>query len=259
MTWIILSKIIMKNLNKVIISGGSKGIGFDLVKHYLSYGFKVLCISRRKPQIIDNNLSFLKIDLSKKKELIKNKKKIEGFNCKYLICNAADLGEINYFNSTNIQKWQKSFFLNLFSHVYITKYCLNSIKKKRGAVFFLAGGGAANSFKKFSAYSLAKTALVRFAENIAAESKNNYFSYAVTPGPVKTDLMKKTLKHGHKIEKNRIVKSNKLIELINYLMKSKKNFLNGKYIHVNDNYRKFTKKNSKDLFFLRRVENRNIK
>ena len=92
----------MKNLNKVIISGGSKGIGFDLVKHYLSYGFKVLCISRRKPKIIDNNLSFLRIDLSKKKELIKNKKKIERFNCKYLICNAADLGEINYFNSTNI-------------------------------------------------------------------------------------------------------------------------------------------------------------
>ena len=34
---------ITENLNKVIISGGSKGIGFDLVKHYLSYGFKVFC------------------------------------------------------------------------------------------------------------------------------------------------------------------------------------------------------------------------
>ena len=41
-------------------------------------------------------------------------------------------------------------------------------------------------------------------------------------------------------------------------LSAKKGFLNGKYIHVNDNYKNFTKKNTKNLFFLRRSENRNI-
>jgi len=251
--------IIMKHSNKIVITGGSKGIGLSLVKNFLSKSFKVLCLSRNKPNIKNKNLFFVKVDLYKKKKLLKIKKKIINFHTKYLICNAADLGEINYFEKANIQKWEKSFFLNLFSHVYITKFCLNSIKKKKGAIFFLAGGGAANSFKKFTSYSLAKTAIVRFAENLAAENKKNSFSsYAITPGPVKTKLLLKTIKNGHKITKSRIVPVQRCTDLINFLIKTNKSFLNGKYIHVNDNYKNFNKINTKNLFLLRRVENRNI-
>lgn len=249
----------MRHLNKIIITGGSSGIGFSIVKNFLKKSYKVLCLSRTKPNIESSNLIFIKVDLSKKNQLMKIKNDIIKFNPKYLICNAADLGEINYFAKANIHKWEKSFFLNLFSHAYITKFCLNSIKNKKGIIFFLAGGGAANSFEKFSSYSLAKTAIVRFAENLAAENKNSsLFSFAITPGPVKTKLLLKTLKNGHKIEKNRIVPPERCIDLINYLIKFKKKFLNGKYIHVNDNYKKFTKNNTKDLFFLRRAENRSI-
>ena len=248
----------MKDLNKIVITGGSSGIGLDLIKNFLNQSFKVLCLSRNKPKINHKNLNFIKIDLSKKKNLIKKKREIVKFNSKYLICNAANLGEINYIENISLEKWEKSFFLNLFSHIYLTKFCLTSIKKQNGAIFFLAGGGATNSIKKFSSYSLAKTAVVRFAENLAAESNNLFYSFAITPGPVKTKLMLKTLKHGHKIKKNRIVESNKCIELVNFLIKSKKKFLNGKYIHVNDNYKKFTKKNTDNLFLLRRAENRKI-
>ena len=248
----------MKDLNKIVITGGSSGIGLDLIKNFLNQSFKVLCLSRNKPKINHKNLNFIKIDLSKKKNLIKKKREIVKFNSKYLICNAANLGEINYIENISLEKWEKSFFLNLFSHIYLTKFCLTSIKKQNGAIFFLAGGGAASSFKKFSSYSLAKTAVVRFAENLAAESNNLFYSFAITPGPVKTKLMLKTLKHGHKIKKDRIAESNKCIELVNFLIKSKKKFLNGKYIHVNDNYKKFTKKNTNNLFLLRRTENRKI-
>ena len=206
--------------NKIIITGGSSGIGLDLIKNFLNQSFKVLCISRNKPDIKHVNLKFIKIDLSKKNNLVKKQNEIKKFRGKYLICNAADLGEINYIEDINLEKWEKSFFLNLFSHVYLVKYCLKTIKKKKGAIFFVAGGGAANSFKKFSSYSLAKTSIVRFAENLAAESKNRFYSFAVTPGPVETKLMQKTLLHGHKIKKKKIITSDKFIELINYLIKN---------------------------------------
>jgi NAD(P)-dependent dehydrogenase (short-subunit alcohol dehydrogenase family) len=249
----------MKNLNKkIIITGGNSGIGKDLLVNFLSKSFKVLCISRRKPDFDHKNLKYIKINLSKKEELVRKEKEIKNFKCKYLICNAADLGEINYIENINLKKWEKSFFLNLFSHVYLTKYCINSVKRNRGAFFFIAGGGAANSFKKFSSYSLSKTAIVRFAENLAVESKDQFFSYSITPGPVNTKLMRKTLKHGHQIKLDRIVKSERCVNLINFLIKSKKKFINGKYIHVNDNYKKFTKENTKNLFLLRRAEDRDI-
>jgi 3-oxoacyl-[acyl-carrier protein] reductase len=244
--------------NKIIITGGSRGIGLDLIKNFLNQSFKVLCISRKKPVIEHVNLKFIKIDLSKKSDLVKKQNEIKKFKAKYIICNAADLGEINYIENINLKKWEKSFFLNLFSHIYLVKYCLKTIKRESGAIFFVAGGGAANSFKKFSSYSLAKTSIVRFAENLAVESKNKFYSFAVTPGPIETKLMKKTLKHGHKIKKNKIIKSDRFIKLINYLIKNKKKFLNGKYIHANDNYRNFNKVNTKNLFLLRRSENRKI-
>lgn len=249
----------MSPLNKkIIITGGSSGIGYDIVKNFLNKSFDVMCISRKRPNIKHKNLKFIKIDLAVKNSLIKKKNEIKNFGCSYLICNAADLGEINYIENINLKKWEKSFFLNLFSHIYLVRYCLKNIKKKNGVILFVAGGGAASSFKKFSSYSLAKTAIVRFAENLAVESKNKFYSIAVTPGPVETKLMKKTLKHGHKISKKRIIKSDKFIKLINFLIKNKKKLLNGMYIHANDNYEKFNKMNSKNLFFLRRTENRDL-
>ena len=131
----------MMHLNKIIITGGSNGIGKALLKNFLTKSFKVLCLSRTKPKIKNNNLTFIKIDLSKRKQLLKLKKKIIDFDAKYLICNAANLGEINYFENINLKKWENSFFLNLFSHIYITKFCLNSIKKKKRYHFLFSRRG----------------------------------------------------------------------------------------------------------------------
>lgn len=109
----------MKHLNKIIITGGSNGIGLDLVKNFLNQSFKVLCLSRKKPNIKNNNLTFLKVDLSNKSSLIKLKKKISNFNTKYLVCNAANLGEVNYFEKINIKKWEKKFFFKfVFAYIY---------------------------------------------------------------------------------------------------------------------------------------------
>ena len=37
--------------NKIIITGGSDGIGFEILKDFLNQSFQVLCISRKEPKI----------------------------------------------------------------------------------------------------------------------------------------------------------------------------------------------------------------
>jgi len=64
----------MKNSNKIIITGGSKGIGLDLLKNFLSRSFEVLCLSREKPKINHKNLYFIKVDLSNRASLVQKKK-----------------------------------------------------------------------------------------------------------------------------------------------------------------------------------------
>jgi 3-oxoacyl-[acyl-carrier protein] reductase len=246
----------MKCLKKIIITGASKGIGLEICKNFLNQNYKVLAISRTKPSICDKNLFHFKINLSKRKELEKFRERIINFKADYLINNAGDLGEIGSINKINAKKWEESFFLNLFSHVYITKYCLPSILNKKGKIIFLAGGGSANSFPNFSAYSVAKTALVRFCENLADENKGKIITNIISPGAINTGLLQKSLRHGHAVNQNKIITAEKCIELINFLIKNNKNFYNGKFIHALDPYKKFTEFNTDNKFLLRRIENR---
>lgn len=248
----------MKCLKKVIITGASKGIGLEICKNFLNLNYEVLAISRSRPHIYNKNLFHLKIDLSKRKELEKFRKKIINFRTNHLINNASDLGEIGSINKINAKKWEASFFLNLFSHVYITKYCLPNILNKKGKIIFLAGGGSANSFPNFSAYSVAKTALVRFCENLADENRGKLITNIISPGAINTGLLQKSLKYGHTVNQNKIISTEKCIELINFLIKNNKNFYNGKFIHSLDPYKKFTKFNTDNKFLLRRIEDRSL-
>lgn len=244
--------------SKIILTGASRGIGIDICKFLLDKGYKILSISRKKPDIQHKNLQFIKINLSNIQELKKKKYHIDKFKPNHLISNAGDLGEIGDIKKVNLNKWFKSFNLNLFSHVLISQFCLKHISKNKGKMIYLAGGGSANSFPHFSAYSVSKTALVRFVENLADENKRKIISNIISPGPIYTDLMKKSFKHGHFINKKRIMTSEKCIELISFLLKNNKNFFNGLFIHAKDDYKKFTKNNIKGKYYLRRVDGRQL-
>ena len=122
----------------------------------------------------------------------------------------------------------------------------------------MAGGGAANSFPGFSSYSMAKTGIVRFAENLSDENKRKIRTFVISPGAVKTKLYFDAKKAGHKLDEKKFLSPQKCTLLIDFLLKNKNNYLTGKYFHAKDNFKNFNKKNTKSIFLLRRLENRNI-
>mgnify|MGYP005998034537 FL=1 len=153
----------------------------------------------------------------------------------------------------NFKKWCKSFNLNLFIHVFLTQFSLNLIRPKNGIIIFISGGGSASPFPGFSAYSLAKTSLVRLTENLSYEEKKIKF-YIIAPGPNNTKILKKSLNHGHSINKKKIVTPQFTKNLCDFLIEKKPNHLNGKFIHVKDDYKKLKNKVNKNYFCLRRLE-----
>ena len=165
---------------KILISGGSSGIGFHLVKKLLKDDYYIINLSRNKCDIKSKNLTNIKCDLSNLKNLRLIEKKIKKHNIKIVINCAADLGEVGYLNEINIKKWKNSFNLNLFSQVYLFKILSENLIKNKGIAIFFSGGGSANSFPKFSSYSLAKTAIVRLVENIQDEFKS-ISAYCIAP------------------------------------------------------------------------------
>ena len=69
-------------MSKILVTGGSKGIGNEILKFFLRKNYKVLCLSRTKPKIINSNLNHIKIDLSKRSQLLKKKREIISFKPK---------------------------------------------------------------------------------------------------------------------------------------------------------------------------------
>ena len=56
-----------KNNSKktILITGGSSGIGMNLIKFFLKKNYKIINISRSKPKITNKNLTNIKFDLTK--------------------------------------------------------------------------------------------------------------------------------------------------------------------------------------------------
>ena len=188
-----------------------------------------------------------------------------------IICCQGFLGEPENIYDYDIDEWFKIFNLNFKSNLIIINKLLKLVKKNLfSKIIFFSGGGAFNTWEKFSAYSVAKTALVRFAENLALELKKyKIVVNCIAPGFMKTNIHNESLKKMKKLPKayksqlQNNMKSKpdfrKVVGLINFIIKTKSIDISGRTISANwdkwsgKNFIKFLK-NNKDYLTLRRVK-----
>ena len=188
-----------------------------------------------------------------------------------IICCQGFLGEPENIYDYDIDEWFKIFNLNFKSNLIIINKLLKLVKKNQfSKIIFFSGGGAFNTWEKFSAYSVAKTALVRFAENLALELKKyKIVVNCIAPGFMKTNIHNESLKKMKKLPKayksqlQNNMKSKpdfrKVVGLINFIIKTKSIDISGRTISANwdkwsgKNFIKFLK-NNKDYLTLRRVK-----
>lgn len=267
----------------IFISGGSSGIGFYLVKRFLSNGHKIFTTYQNiksKKNLIEiskinkKNLKFLKIDFSNTREVKRLPKKIISYfksNIDLVINNAGSYGEISLSTDVKIDNWISSINLNLISHYIIScELSKLSIKKNRKITFInISGGGAVRPMRFLSSYCASKSALVRITEVMALELKNSKIKfYALAPGLVNSKIHEKFLSNKFtkgtkehlnfskalKIENNNL---ENIYSTIIFLNKKRPNKLNGKLISAQfDNLKTILKsKISESYFTLRRIDN----
>mgnify|MGYP001193519166 CR=1 FL=1 len=261
---------------KYVIIGASQGIGKEIANSLSKKNKLILCsrnITAVKKNFSNNDHLFLKFDannindVNKLFKLVQSKfRKIDG-----IICCQGFLGEPENIYDYNIIKWFKIFDLNFKSNLIIIRKLLKLVKKNQfSKIIFFSGGGAFNTWEKFSAYSVAKTALVRFAENLALELKKyKIVVNCIAPGFMKTNIHNKSLKkikklpkeYRHQLQNNMKSKPDfrKVVGLINFIIKTKTIDISGRTISANwdrwngKNFLNFLKKN-KDYLTLRRIK-----
>ena len=183
----------MKN---IVITGTSRGIGFELAKQFAENGHQVLALSRNtKPlsTINHKNITALSVDISnndylnKVTDFIKNNWK----NVDVLINNAGKL--INKpFTEISSEDFLEVYKVNVFGVAEITKLMIPYLQKGSHVVTISSIGGIQGSskFPGLAAYSSAKGAVITLSELLAEEYKEQQISFNVLAlGAVQTEML----------------------------------------------------------------------
>lgn len=190
----------------IVITGTSRGIGFELVKLFAEDGHQVLALSRNERPIAEldlSNVASFPFDLSKPEDIQKlnnyldqNWKRVD-----VLINNAGSL--LNKpFLDTSMKEFEHVYKVNVFGVAAVTQVVLPKMSKEGHVVTISSMGGVQGSMKfpGLSAYSSSKGgAVITMNELWAEEFKETGPSFNVLAlGAVQTEMLEEAFPPGYK-------------------------------------------------------------
>lgn len=177
----------------IVVTGASRGIGFELVKLLSSLGHNVLALSRNVDTLQGLSLEYLSVDITDVIELGKVKNHVaQNWNhADVLIHNAGKL--INKpFSKTTTADFLEVYKVNVFAVAELTRVLLPFLKKDSHVVTISSMGGIQGSMKfpGLAAYSSSKGAVITLTELLAEEYKEQGISFnALALGAVQTEML----------------------------------------------------------------------
>jgi NAD(P)-dependent dehydrogenase (short-subunit alcohol dehydrogenase family) len=115
-----------------------------------------------------------------------------------LVNNAGIYGPLGPIEEIDWEAWVQAIEINLFGSILMCRALLAHFKAHRyGKIVQLSGGGATTPLPRISAYAASKAAVVRFAETLAEEVRENGIDVnAIAPGALNTRLLDEVLAVG---------------------------------------------------------------
>ena len=239
---------------RIVITGGSMGIGLAVAKKCAAEGASLVLISRHTDDLAQaveqiakdgGPHSYYCLDVSVPEQVKKTADSIESdfgaidglVNCAGIYGPIGKLDEIDPVEFTNAIK------INLLGTFYMCHYFLPLLKRaERAKLVNYSGGGAAGPFVHYSAYATSKIGVVRLTENVALEFKDHNIDVnVVAPGFVVTRLHQQTIEAGKNAPEAFLQKTREQIEtggvhpdvpagLTVFLLSSKSDGITGKFL-----------------------------
>lgn len=182
----------MKN---IIITGTSRGIGYELALLLANAGHHVIALSRKIPQgLLGNvNITSLSVDLSKEDDYLEIEKVLNGLGTKIdiLIHNAGSLVNKPFAQLTQTD-FEKVYQVNVFAVARLTQIVLPFLSQGSHVVTISSMGGIQGSMKfaGLAAYSSSKGAVITLSELLAEEYKELGIAFNVLAlGAVNTEML----------------------------------------------------------------------
>lgn len=237
-------------INKVaIVTGGSRGIGAEIVKELANNNYHVVLNYNKSEELAKNikselfeqgkKIEIFKADVSKReevKELIKFV--LEKYSKIDILINNAGIAQEKLFTQITDKDWNKMIQTNLNSVFYCTQETVPTmINQKNGCIINISSIWGVTGGSCEVAYSTAKAAINGFTKALAKElGLSQVRVNAIAPGIIDTDMNKNLVKEDIEDIKNeiplgKIGKTEDIAKCVKWLIEDK--YTTGQIISIN--------------------------
>ena len=235
--------------NKVaLVTGGSAGMGKDIVLTYLNEGAIVIATARRVEklealrQLTEHNerLFLLPGDVSKKEDIDRWFDFIaEKFGrIDIMVNNAGIMDNMEPIADVTDEVWERLMAVNLDGPFWICRRAVKMMlaQEEKGVIINVASGGGIGGGRSGAAYTASKFGLVGLSRNIAyMYAPQGIRCNIICPGAVQTEIgshMTNVHPYGMQrvregVQNNRIGQPQEIADLALYLASDKSTFING--------------------------------
>lgn len=220
----------MKN---IIVTGTSRGIGYELALLFANAGHNVLALSRTVPQALASHqkVSCLSVDLSEDAGMAQ----VSGFikdvwgHIDVVIHNAGAIA-LKPFANITAKEFEYIYKVNVFGVAELNRVVLPYLRRGAHVVTISSMGGVQGTvkFAGLSAYSSSKGAVITLSELLAEEYKEQGIAFNVLAlGAVNTEMLKEAFP-GYEAPLN----ANEMAEYISDFALNGNKYYNGKVLQV---------------------------
>lgn len=182
-------------MNIYIVTGASKGIGFELMKQLRDRGGKVIGVARTNQ---GDPSDFIKVDLtetSNLEELIWRivEENIHQATAFTLINNAGIVEPIGLSGSVNAEQITQAVSINMTAPMILSNAFIASLKRFEGQkkIVNISSGAGRKSYEGWGVYCATKAGLDHFSRVISLEQENAEFPVeivSIAPGIIDTGM-----------------------------------------------------------------------
>jgi len=207
-------------MEKVILTGASEGLGFELSKLFLEKGTEVIGICRSKPF---EGVKHIQADLSSKEDLNKIIEKIKKedseFDC---LINCAGIMSVQELGKINPEEIDNLFKINILAPIKLVSGLIEEIKSNSSDIINVGSTVGFKAYEKQAAYGASKWAVRGFNENLRLELKNTKSRViGFNPGGFKSRIFEKAT--GEKTNLEEYMDPKELAKLIIQILELPKN------------------------------------
>lgn len=237
----------------VVVTGGARGIGKEIVKKFAQKGYNVLINYNKSSKMAE----LLCLDMQKQGYNVKTYKAnisirdevngmikycLDEFKSIDVVVNNAGITDTNIFTDISETKWNEIIDTNLNGVFNVTQEALKKymISKKEGAIINISSIDGISGASCEVAYSASKAAIIGMTKALAKElAMSNITVNAIAPGAIITDMLEDNYTEEdleivkEEIPMKRFGRPEEIAELVYFIASDKARYITGQVISPN--------------------------